>query len=280
MKVSVIIPIYNVSRQIVGTLDSVLGQRMQDFEIILVDDHGHDDSMQVATDYLRDKQVSCQFLSTPCNSGPGIARNVGIEAARGEYVAFLDGDDLWHEDFLQLLLESAERHTTDLCYCQITYQGGGRDGVVRRNPVLPAGELTASSRKGFIRRFVTFSVCFLYRREFLLQNELRFPEGRNSEDTNFLTRCLLLADRVTCVDQPLYVYCLQEGSLSTGRNSGKWKNRIQAMNRLMASYRQLMADPRHKHRRLQQYRGVMTLLYLKKGVGMALKDIVEYWLHL
>ena len=276
MKVSVIAPIYNVAPYISDCIQSLKAQTFTDFEVLFVDDHGSDNSIQVAHDAVGEDS-RFRFLSTPTNSGPGVARNVGIEAAQGDLVAFIDSDDLWEPDFLDLMVQKAYSNGTalDLTYCQLQYRGGAQDGQVHHNPVLETGFFSPSRKKDFLRHFVTFSVCFLFRREFLMENGLRFPGLRNSEDTHFLTRCLLLAQTIGCVDLPLYIYCIREESLSTTRDWRKYKQRLAAVGNLKQSYQSLCQDRRYDALQLSQYRGVMQLIYLKKGYAQALLDILK-----
>lgn len=275
--VSIISPIYNVAPYIRDCIDSLRAQTMQDFEVLFIDDHGQDNSITIAQEYTRG-DVRFRYLSTPQNSGPGIARNIGIEAARGEYIAFIDSDDVWQPTFLEHLYAQAapttgdERVGLDLVYCQLQYRGGDRDGKVFRNPVLPRGAFMPALKRQFLLHFVTFSVCFIFRREFLLQNHLRFPSERNSEDTNFLTRCLLLAESIACVDEPLYVYCIREQSLTTGRNPNRWKQRLSAANKLMASFGEMKHQPQYASLNLKQYNLPMAILWLKKGLAQAIRE--------
>lgn len=293
MRVSVIIPVYNVEPYLCETLQSLKTQTMQDFEVLLVDDHGTDRSIEVARAFTAG-DARFRYLQTPHNGGPGVARNVGIEAAQGDYIAFIDGDDLYAPTFLEKLLSAATHDSTsvqdaasssakqrgiDLSYCQLQYRGGKRDGEVHRNPVVTRGEFSPSAKNHFLCRFVTFSVCFLFRREFLIGNDLRFPSRRNSEDTNFLTRCLLLAQTIACVDEPLYYYCVRQESLTTGRNSRRYKERLAAVNALMRDFGQLKHDPRHQSLQLSQYNLPMGLIWLKKGLAQSLLEIIKNFIH-
>lgn len=284
MKVSIIIPVYNVARYIEATLQSILQQTVQDFEVLLVDDHGKDDSVVVARRMVGEDQ-RFRFLETPVNSGPGIARNIGIQEAKGEYVVFLDGDDLWEPDFLESMLEASRKSgiqeqgnsgTLDLVYCQLKYQGGPRDGQVHCNPVVKNGVFSPSSKRHFLSHFVTFSVCFLFRRQFLLDNHLLFPALRNSEDTNFLTRCLLLAQTIACVPKPLYTYVIHEESLTTGRNPRRYKERLNALNALMSDFNALKRNPEYAALNLGQYNLAMWLIWLKKGLAQAVKEWLPF----
>lgn len=276
--VSIISPVYNVAPYIGECIQSLKAQTFTDFEVLFVDDHGMDDSIQVARKAVGE-DPRFKVLSTPSNAGPGVARNVGIEAAQGELIAFIDSDDLWKPDFLALMVAKANSHINgegkplDLTYCQLTYQGGTKDGLVHRNPVLEPGMFTPAKKRSFLQHFVTFSVCFLFRRAFLEENNLKFPGLTNSEDTHFLIRCLLLAKTIGCVDTPLYVYCVRESSLSTGHNRNKYKQRLSAMRSLKESYQSLCNDEKYRDLALRQYRGVMQLIYFKKGYAQAILDI-------
>lgn len=98
--ISVVIPLYNKEQSITSTLESVLAQTYKDFEIIVVNDGSTDNSVDVVRAIDDDRIV---FISQE-NQGVSAARNTGIIAAKGEYVAFLDGDDLWHPEYLETLV--------------------------------------------------------------------------------------------------------------------------------------------------------------------------------
>lgn len=120
-KVSIITPAYNVAEYIAETLDSVFAQTFTDFEIIVVNDGSPDtaDFERILKSYA-DKIV---YLKQP-NAGAGRARNTAIEHARGELLAFLDGDDVWHEDFLASQIEFLETGDFDLVYADALLFGG------------------------------------------------------------------------------------------------------------------------------------------------------------
>lgn len=102
--ISVVIPLYNKAQSIRKTLDSVLAQTYKDFEIVVVDDGSTDESADVAEAFLqasRHSPLAFRLIRKP-NGGVSSARNAGILAAKGEYVAFLDGDDLWGPEYLSI----------------------------------------------------------------------------------------------------------------------------------------------------------------------------------
>ena len=103
--ISIVIPLYNKEKSIASTLQSVLAQTYTDYEIIVVDDGSTDNSREVVKELRNKSQTTNERFQiiTQVNSGVSAARNSGILAAKGEYVAFLDGDDLWTSDYLDTL---------------------------------------------------------------------------------------------------------------------------------------------------------------------------------
>ncbi len=99
MRFSVIVPVYNKSSYVTRTIKSVLAQTYRDFELIVVDDGSNDDSVSVAMSAIKNCESYCKVVKQS-NSGVAVARNHGVELARGEYVCFLDSDDWWEPAFL------------------------------------------------------------------------------------------------------------------------------------------------------------------------------------
>lgn len=258
MKISVISPVYNSALFIRAMIDSLLAQTMSDFEVLFVDDHSPDGSVAVAKEHVASKGESgrFRFLRTPVNSGPGAARNLGMAEARGEYIAFIDSDDVVRPDMFSTMVAAADVAAADFCYCQIAYKGGKRDGLVVANPVVADGEFSPADKRRFLTRFKTFCVTFIYRRSFLKEYGLTFPAERSSEDTNFLIKVLLYGRRVACVQRPLYLYWQHGDSLTVSRNEERWRSKFAAFGHLMGEVtRRNLYDG---------FRQEIDYLYLKK----------------
>ncbi len=113
-KVSIVIPAYNVAEFVGETLKSVFSQSFADFEVVLVNDGSPDtDRLEAALEPYIDRIIYLKQV----NSGASVARNTGIDHARGEFIAFLDGDDIWHTDYLQSQLAAIESRSLDMVYC-------------------------------------------------------------------------------------------------------------------------------------------------------------------
>ena len=111
-KVSVIVPTYNRANQLEGTLRSIVSQTYQDFELIVVDDGSTDNTSKVIESF-----PSAQYLPMKKNSGVSKARNIGLACAKGEFICFLDSDDLWKEKKLEIQIHWMESNTDNqVCY--------------------------------------------------------------------------------------------------------------------------------------------------------------------
>ena len=233
-KVTLIIPIYNAASYIEACLASLVAQTMDDIEVLLVDDHGKDDSMEVAQQFIEAHPSGKTFrmLATLHNMGPGAARNVGISAAQGEYIGFVDSDDVVAPDFCEQLYNAAKQHDADMAYCQAQLVQGGVVSPML-NPVIESGEFIGAKRSFFLTHYVTMMWTFLYRRSLLCRYQIAFPDTRSAEDSCFLTCALLAAQRIACVDKPLYKYLVHEDSLSEVRNPKRYADKIRSFDLLM-----------------------------------------------
>lgn len=131
--VSIITPVYNAERYIKHTIESVIEQDYDNWELLIIDDCSTDSSRTIAEKYMQaDKRIKLIFLEK--NSGVASARNAGIEAAKGRYIAFLDSDDLWHPNKLSLqikFMQDNNYHFTFTGYEWIDKNGKKLNRIVR-----------------------------------------------------------------------------------------------------------------------------------------------------
>ncbi|MCQ2174927.1 MAG: glycosyltransferase [Bacteroidales bacterium] len=254
--VSIIVPVFNSSEYIIACLASLCAQTMDDIEVILVDDHGTDDSIGIARCFVNAYCGPKQFIfaQTPGNSGPGAARNVGIDIAKGEYIAFVDSDDYVEPTYCEELYKAATFAGADLACCDI--QIGEEE---KQNA-------DVSDKQYFLKHFVSYFTTFVYKKTMLDAKVLRFPESSSAEDTCFLTCCVLSANKIAQVHKPLYHYILHGESVS------RRKNRRRALVRLN-SIKSIIHFAK-RNGLYSQYRCALNLLLLKKGYGMAVKDLI------
>jgi len=208
MKLSIIVPVYNVKPFLNRCVRSLLAQRAEDYEIILVDDGATDGSGEIVTDYARRYPERIKALHVS-NGGQGRARNFGLEIAQGEFIGFVDSDDWVEPEMYQLLLRCAELSGADLVYCD--FMGRYSDGRIEYLPaILQDNKMSAAG-----------SACNkIFKRELI--GDTRFPEGLWYEDFAFSAMMLMCSEGTEYVGEPLYNYrCGQE---STMHNNNARKN--------------------------------------------------------
>lgn len=184
-KVSVIVPSYNMSEKgfLVPCIESLLGQTLDEIEIIYVDDASTDDSVDVLSRYAN-RHSNITVLSMNENGKQGAARNWGLEEARGEYIGFVDGDDFVSPDFYESLYVEAKKTGCDLVEGGLTKTDSfgvpiGAPGYSLKDEMIEDWE---QSKEAFVLNHPPFLSCLFARRVFESE-AVRFPEGIFYEDT-------------------------------------------------------------------------------------------------
>jgi cellulose synthase/poly-beta-1,6-N-acetylglucosamine synthase-like glycosyltransferase len=214
--VSVIIPAFRAAESIATTLDSVLAQTFEDWEIIVVNDGSPDsDALETALEPYRDR---INYLRQE-NQGPGGARNTGILAARGRYVALLDADDMWAPEHLAAQLAVLESDPSmDMVYADARIVGDVPEAGRTVMELCPsAGEVTFER---LVTRQCTVHICVsVCRREALLRAGLFDPAFRGTEDIDMWLRIARQGGRIAYQRRVLGCYRRHAGSLSANRVS-------------------------------------------------------------
>ncbi len=206
---SLIVPVYNVERYLAECVESLLGQSMRDFEVILVDDGSTDRSGILCDEFeKRDRRVR---VIHQCNQGLSAARNRGIESAGGEYLSFIDSDDYVAADFLQNAAQKiAEVGETEILLTTGWYKVY-RERTVLEDTVPAVGEGKPVTGKAALQIYLRngtagWSACGkIYKREFWKNNGFRFKAGIYYEDAQLIYRIILKAESV-CYIPPAYYY--------------------------------------------------------------------------
>ena len=218
MKLSIIVPVYNVLPYIRQCLDSLVGQTAGDYEILLVDDGSTDGTAAVLEEY-RDRYPELIKLRRVDNGGQGRARNFAIPEARGEFLGFIDSDDSIAPDMYEKLVAKAEETGADVVVCDwlARYDDGREETLpacVQEHPLASAG-----------------SACNkIFRRE--LVGETRFPVGLWYEDFYFSALMLIRANKIEYVREPLYIYRRHQDSTMRNNNSAKNLDMLKIMDML------------------------------------------------
>lgn len=211
--VSLIIPVYNKSRYLQDCINSALEQDISQYEIILVDDGSTDGSGEIC-DAAQSKSRKIKVIHQE-NMGVSAARNTGIFAAKGKYLAFMDADDTITADMLSTLVSTAQSNNAEIAYCAYRLiEEGVRDEIFALKPELQAETQQEKTRRLVEEHYIYNSMCNkIYDREFILKNEICVPEGIIiGEDALFNLKAFSQCSKSVYVDKPLYIYNYREGS--------------------------------------------------------------------
>lgn len=226
--ISVIIPLYNAEEYIGECLTCLADQTFQDFEVLVADDCSTDNSRSVVNNLVNKMlQGRIKLITLSKNSGcPGIPRNFGLAKARGKYVYFLDSDDLLSETALEELYEVAEKFEGDVVHAEkhISFQNVNGEVKLKQDsfqtgefvsePTLETFDIGERVR-GFTRkRFIWWACNKLFRRQFLADNKIKFPETNVFEDFAFTFMCVVAAKNYVRVPFASYNYRIRNNSLS------------------------------------------------------------------
>ncbi len=204
MKISIIVPIYNVECYLTKCLDSIIEQSFCDYELILVDDGSTDTSGQIADDYAaKDTRVSVIHKQ---NGGLSDARNTGLEKANGEYICFIDSDDWIEKTYLQELLYIAEQNEADISICRYVKNNGdiSISQPLQAEETIETGIDAINNLYGC--RYGEYVVAWnkMYKNE--LFEEVRYPVGMIHEDEAVFGELFCRAKTVVRTDRILYNY--------------------------------------------------------------------------
>ncbi len=223
MKLSIIIPVYNVEPYLEKCIGSVLGQKgvsAGDFEVIFVNDGSTDGSLNILHDYIGRYGDDFSFqLIDQVNKGLSEARNAGLAKARGEYVWFIDSDDWINPDSLRFIFNAIDSHHPDLVYFKRAHSDGSR--IVRTFE--DTGVKGVISGVDFLNRYYNEPCAPFYavRRSILDENALRFYPGIFHEDNEFTPRLLYFVKSAVILDETLYYIYLRPDSIGRSVNYKK-----------------------------------------------------------
>ncbi len=230
--ISVIIPAYRAERSIRECLDSVLAQNISNIEIICVDDGSDDKTPEILDEYAqKDSRI---ILLSQKNMYAGVARNRGIEIARGEYVTFLDADDFYLPDALEKMLSIAKKHNLDFVKAGFSYLD--TQSSERYRTLYSMNSAIGALDRGRVLNFAKKPLRLLniadvpwnavYKRSFLEKNAIRFNNLQCVNDHSFYIHCLLCAERIMVFDFPVVCYRVSQAESLTGDKANRFENQI------------------------------------------------------
>ena len=228
---SVIMCAYNLEKIVNIAIESVLNQKFNDYELIIVNDGSLDNTLEVLKKYEEKANGKIRVINNKKNIGLSASRNKAIRQAKGEYIVHLDGDDtLYNRNTLANIDATIGDQDYDIIYFGVQYVGGGN------KLYLPNAQ--NSTREARIVCDMHFAVASkVWRKEFLEKNNLTFIEGMYYEDMVYSIKAAIKAEKTTFRAIPIYVYYRnREGSIMATPNIKRCKDMYKMLYHLMELY--------------------------------------------
>ena len=205
-KVSVVVPIYNMEKYLEKCLASILGQTLKEIEVLCINDGSIDRTQEILKRY--EEKFSNVFVVNQENKGVGLSRNVGIDLARGEYIAFMDPDDYYpNETALEKLYKNAIDKGVSICGGSLYREYEGKIEK-KANVNVAAGLIFDNERKMTYEEWQGIGgfYCFIYKASLLKNKKIYFPNYRRFQDPVFLVNAMIYGKEIYVIKEGTYVY--------------------------------------------------------------------------
>lgn len=218
-KFSLIVPVYKVEEYLPKCIESVLSQKNQDFELLLIDDGSPDNCGKICDEYAAKYPGKISVIHQP-NGGAGAARNHGIRLSRGEYILFLDSDDSISEDLLSDLADVIEKQAVDLILYGARVNKDGKE-VGQLHEDVPTEQVISVKEHPKLYFGVMAPWNRAYKKTLFTENGIDFATKVWYEDIRVVTKILAVSETAYRLSKPYYRYIQREGSAMNNKNSGR-----------------------------------------------------------
>ena len=234
--VSTIIPVYNGAKYLNTCLENILSQSYKNLDIIVIDDGSTDETAEITRKY------PVNLIRHPHNRGLSAARNTGIDAAKGEYIHFMDVDDAINTDFYQEMVASIVETGADIACSGMINEPKPHRTMLFEEQIIATTisdklKITNVGKWGF-------SVRYLFKLAILNTHNIRFIEGRFIEDLPFSLTAVYYAEKLVVVPNAQYRYILRENSIMTTKDRAHRRKRHRDL-RYVKEYRHRFARKHH-----------------------------------
>ena len=255
IKVSIVVPVYNVEKYIEKCLESLVNQTLEDIEIIVVNDGSTDNSQNIIDEYVSKYPYLVRgFIKE--NGGLSDARNYGIPYCTGEYIGFVDSDDYIDINMYEKMYIKAKAENSDIVVCDY-YK------VYNRKMKLVKAKKYIDKKDMFID---TLAAAWnkIYRREMLMNSDVIFPKGLIYEDTEFFCKLIPYINIASYVSEPFVYYIQRSGSIAN--TQGEKNSQIFRILKNIVDY--------YKEKELfQEYYSELEYLYIRIMLGSSMERI-------
>ena len=211
-KISIIVPVYNTGKYLWRCLESLINQTFTDLEIIWVDDGSSDNSLNILKEYVqKDERIK---VFTQENQGPGVARNLALQKATGEFVMFCDSDDFYELEMCEKMYNAIQENDVDLVECNsnVIKEDCKREVVMSRYCQIKCqGKQNITKKIRLKVNVVLWNKIF--KKSIIDEYDIRFPDFASAEDNAFIYKYILVSKKMFFLSDKLYNYILRANSI-------------------------------------------------------------------
>ena len=253
--ITIVTPYFKAFKYINRYLDSLRSQTCKDFEVILIDDASCDGKIAEIEEKFIAAGINYSIKINSVNLGPGVSRNIGLEQAKGDFVLFLDADDWLHVDAIKKIQQVISKNYDDvpdvICFnwYKVVNNSCQRRSVFNFE--------TGSDDKDLVWKINTSTLGKAYKLKTLRSAKVQFYPGYLGEDMYFTVLAILSAKGIKIIDDSLYYYVVNKGSLTNTKS----ENNIKELKQIVLSLKE----------RLSQAEGLFSYLYLREYLYGAIK---------
>lgn len=261
IKVSVIVPVYNVEKYIVKCINSIVNQKLKDIEIIVVNDGTKDNSIELIKENFNDKRIK---IFNKENGGLASARNFGVKKAKGEYLFFVDSDDFIDENCLLDMYKKIGKTKVDMVICD--YYKYFENEYKEHIAIIPFYE--KNNKKCSITA-MPGAVCKLIRREIFIDNEIEFLENHYFEDNAIMPYVCALCNDFIYINKAYYYYLQRDGSiLNQQKYNKKWEDIFASLNNLYNKF--------YENGIIEEYKNELEYIYIEYLLHAANLKFIDF----
>ena len=247
VKVSVIVPVYNVSAYLPICLFSLMNQTLKDIEFIIVDDGSTDDSFNVAKKLTKDDKRFHLYHKT--NGGLSDARNYGITKANGEYLTFIDSDDYVDHNMMEEMYLKAKKTNADIVECDFIWEYSDKQ-IIDKSILKESDNIMLDIR--------VLACNKLYRTDLIKKLNISFLKGYRYEDVAFCYKYLPFINKIETINKPFYHYIQRNGSIANTQNA-KVRDIFIELDEVLNYY--------HDKKIYDKYKNELEYLYMRYILG-------------
>lgn len=262
--ISIIIPVYNAELYLVKCLNSLVNQTKKNIEIIVVNDGSTDRSLDIVQKFAN-KYPSMFKVINQQNQGQSVARNVGISAASGKYIGFVDCDDYVHEKMFEILYSKAIENDLDVVACNVNAVYPNKNVIINSGIELVSKNLTKEEKSKLLLNMYTVVWNKIYRRDLFENKDLLFNPGLWFEDVLFLYKLIPYLNSIGFVEDVLYQYVQRENSITY-----TYSNRLLDINKMLNKLVDFYTD-----KNLNEYRAELEYIYVRYMFATYIKRLAK-----